>query len=378
MVHRRSITGFVALLLLAPAPALSQSVVARTPNLSGGWVGEPGTIQFNFLHRFWTVNTNPSEDDVADRIVNSPSFLLAAPLPGDLLVGALYASNSQVVAGEFNEWELFGRWRALSSDDGYPVDLSVQGAFNGAAESADGEILVGVPLRPVTLFGVVRGFSDAYGTGEGKVAFGGGANFEVTEGIALAGDVLSVPDRLDAQKVAWSAGIQVRIPTTPHTFSLQTTNTRTATLQGSSVGFQRVPGEDSRVWGFEFTIPVTLSRYFGGGGEAPEDEAAEASGRLAVTMTNTLRYGPETLRIRVGETVTWRNTSDLIHTVTADPEKAIDAANVRLPEGAEAFDSGNMRPGETYSRTFRVPGEYVYFCIPHEAAGMVGRIVVSP
>ncbi|NIP57586.1 MAG: copper-binding protein [Gemmatimonadetes bacterium] len=95
-------------------------------------------------------------------------------------------------------------------------------------------------------------------------------------------------------------------------------------------------------------------------------------------MTNSLRYGPGTLRVSVGETVTWRNTSDLIHTVTADPEKAMDVANVRLPEGAETFDSGNLRPGETFSHTFRVPGEYVYFCIPHEAAGMVGRIVVSP
>lgn len=377
MVHRHSIAALaLAVLLVAPTPLISQSVVARTPNLSGGWVGEPGTIQFNFLHRFWTVDTDA--DDVGDKIVNSPSFLLAAPIPGDLLIGALYASNSQVIPGEFNEWELFGRWRALSSDAGSPVDLSLQGAFNGAGESADGELLVGVPLRYVTLFGALRGFSDAYGTGEGKVAFGGGASVALTDAVSLAGDVLSVPDRLDGQKVAWSAGIQVRVPTTPHTFSLQTTNTRTATLQGSSVGFERVPGEDSRVWGFEFTIPVTLSRYFGGGGGSAEAPAAEDAGRLAVTMTNTLRYGPETLRIRVGETVTWRNTSDLIHTVTADPEKAIDPANVRLPEGAEVFDSGNMRPGETFSRTFRVPGEYVYFCVPHEAAGMVGRIVVSP
>ena len=32
----------------------------------------------------------------------------------------------------------------------------------------------------------------------------------------------------------------------------------------------------------------------------------------------------------------------------------------------------------SYSRRFDVPGRYTYFCIPHEAAGMIGEITVEP
>ena len=49
----------------------------------------------------------------------------------------------------------------------------------------------------------------------------------------------------------------VAIPGTPHTFSLQATNTSTATLEGAS------RGTSQRRYGFEFTIPFTLARYFG-------------------------------------------------------------------------------------------------------------------
>jgi len=263
-----------------------------------------------------------------------------------------------------------GRWTPVSTAYGDPVDVSIQGAFNGAPDSGDGEILLGVPVGSrLSVFGVARVFSDAYGTGDADVAFGGGANVRLTDAVALAGDITSPTDQLDDQEVGWSAGIQVQIPTTPHSFSLQATNTRTTTLQGASVG------ADRRIWGFEFTIPVTLSRYFGGGGRGGGGAPAESG--TTVTMTNDLRYAPEALEVQVGETVTWVNDTPLIHTVTADPAQAQDAANVRLPEGADTFDSGDMRPGDRFSHTFQVPGEYVYFCIPHEGAGMVGRVVVT-
>jgi hypothetical protein len=36
-----------------------------------------------------------------------------------------------------------------------------------------------------------------------------------------------------------------------------------------------------------------------------------------------------------------------------------------------------VSPGSHFEVTLRVPGVYDYFCGPHEAAGMVGRIVVG-
>jgi plastocyanin len=56
---------------------------------------------------------------------------------------------------------------------------------------------------------------------------------------------------------------------------------------------------------------------------------------------------------------------------------AVTAQDAALPPNTKEFDSGLISPGKDYSHTFTVPGTYKYFCIPHEAAGMVGTVVVS-
>lgn len=103
-----------------------------------------------------------------------------------------------------------------------------------------------------------------------------------------------------------------------------------------------------------------------------------AATEVRVVDIEGIQFLPDTLRIAAGETVEWRNGSKLGHTVTADPAKAANADHVRLPEGAEPFDSGDLLAEDTYRRTFDVPGTYTYFCVPHEMAGMVGTIVVTP
>lgn len=111
--------------------------------------------------------------------------------------------------------------------------------------------------------------------------------------------------------------------------------------------------------------------------EGPGPAIAPASDTVVVTMSNRLVYEPADLDIRVGQTVLWRNTSQIAHTVTADPERAAKEESVRLPEGAEPFDSGDMAPGAEFAHTFTVAGAYTYFCVPHELAGMVGRVLVK-
>jgi plastocyanin len=97
-----------------------------------------------------------------------------------------------------------------------------------------------------------------------------------------------------------------------------------------------------------------------------------------VRMTDELRYEPEKVTIRQGQSVQWRNTSGMLHTVTADPAKARNRRNVQLPAGAATFDSGELNTGATFEHTFNVSGVYRYFCIPHELAGMVGEVEVLP
>lgn len=107
------------------------------------------------------------------------------------------------------------------------------------------------------------------------------------------------------------------------------------------------------------------------GARAPQDAAA------TVEMTNQLTFTPDSVVIGVGETVEFRNTSALVHTVTADPSKASLDASVALPEGAEPFDSGRLEPDGSYSHTFETAGTYRYFCVPHEGAEMRGVVVVE-
>ncbi len=113
----------------------------------------------------------------------------------------------------------------------------------------------------------------------------------------------------------------------------------------------------------------------GGGGD----------GDNTVDMNDNLQFDPKELSVSVGDTVTWKNVGAVGHSVTAYEEK--------IPDGAEYFASGefdsekaarkgypakgNVPAEESYEHTFEVAGKYEYFCIPHEASGMVGTVRVT-
>lgn len=99
---------------------------------------------------------------------------------------------------------------------------------------------------------------------------------------------------------------------------------------------------------------------------------------VIVTIGNDFKFHPSQVSAPLGGTVLWRNEAFDLHTVTADPAKAADPAkHVLLPEGAQTWDSGLIKPDATFSHQFKVPGKYRYFCIPHEATGMVGEVIVG-
>jgi plastocyanin len=356
----------VSLAPLHPGEGEAQDVTSRTPNLSGGWVGTPGTLQLHFDHRFWVLG---------ERVFNSPTFLVAVPITDAVVVGGHYASNSRVSPESTNEWEAFARWSIFGG--GSPVEVAVTGGYNVHAGSADGELGVAIPMGGVRFLGAARAFSDAMGSGDAGWFAGGGAVVPIREGLSLAGDIGRLERDGEGETRMWGVGLQLRIPTTPHTLSIRAGNTRTGTLQGTSVGGRTT-------WGFEFTIPFTIRRYFRGSpgrsGEAntrPRPDTAEDAA-VEVTMTDDLRFMPDTVRIQVGQTVAWTNTTPLPHTVTAHPDRVRDPAQVLLPEGAEPFDSGFMFEGDVFRHTFTVPGTYDYVCVPHDMAPMVGTIIVDP
>ena len=108
------------------------------------------------------------------------------------------------------------------------------------------------------------------------------------------------------------------------------------------------------------------------------------AGGNTVEMTSDQTFAPAEIEVASGDTVSFKNTSSEAHTVTAYEEE--------IPEGGDYFSSGGLSSeeaargelpaalipeGDTYEFTFREPGTYRYFCIPHEEAGMKGTIVVE-
>lgn len=84
---------------------------------------------------------------------------------------------------------------------------------------------------------------------------------------------------------------------------------------------------------------------------------------------------PIGLHVEPGTTVRFVNRSGM-HSATAyHPDNGRDR---RIPDGANSWDSGLLtRRDASFEITLTVEGVYDYFCIPHEAMGHVGRIVVG-
>ena len=97
----------------------------------------------------------------------------------------------------------------------------------------------------------------------------------------------------------------------------------------------------------------------------------------AIVAMEMSRFTPQVVRVRSGQTVQWRNTSLIDHTVTADKSLAADPDNVILPQGAASFHSGEIDAGDVWTHTFTIPGTYRYVCLPHEKKGMIGTVIVE-
>ncbi len=341
------------LLVLSTHTGQAQAVVDRTPNLDDGWTVRPGVIQFNFLHRF-EVSPPPFR-----KVTSFPNFHFATGLPWRFNAGLDYATNSTVFTGIPNEYQLSLRRPLLREAGGAAVDLGVVGGYNFAAQSVDGELNLARRIGRARLLGTVRGFTSGYDTQRSYWGLGGGAVIRVTSWLSLAGDVFDLVNADDSlsHTAAWGAGVQLRIPYSPHSVSIQVTNTQSGSLEGASRGIH-----GAHMAGFEFTVPFTLSRYFGRKAppKAAQPSAAPSPSGAALVHIANLAFVGGALRVRSGTRVRWVNDDQVQHSVTAD-------------DGS--FDSGLIDPGQPFERTFDRPGSYPYHCTPHPF--MHGVVIVT-
>lgn len=98
----------------------------------------------------------------------------------------------------------------------------------------------------------------------------------------------------------------------------------------------------------------------GGGGKG-----SGGGSTLNIEMS-AVTFVPAVDTVAVGQTVTWTNNDQVIHTVTADSGSV------------DAFDSGDVAGSGTYTHAFQTAGTYGYYCRYHGSmtGGMRGTIVV--
>jgi plastocyanin len=88
-------------------------------------------------------------------------------------------------------------------------------------------------------------------------------------------------------------------------------------------------------------------------------------------------FDPIGLLVRPGQTIRWTNIDPgNSHTSTAyHPQN--DNHVLRIPDAAASWNSDYLLPNESFSVVLTAEGVYDYYCIPHEHAGMVGRIIAG-
>jgi len=108
---------------------------------------------------------------------------------------------------------------------------------------------------------------------------------------------------------------------------------------------------------------------------------AEAADEAEISMSGTptgshVWFRPHGLWLEPGQVVRWVNREAAnVHTITAyHPD---NGKPQRIPKTAKSWNSDYLMPGDSFQLVFDTPGVYDYCCMPHEDAGMVGRIVVG-
>jgi plastocyanin len=117
------------------------------------------------------------------------------------------------------------------------------------------------------------------------------------------------------------------------------------------------------VWitGFAAAMMIAIMLLLAGSPRLTADPQQAASATTEVKIDN-FSFGPATLTVPVGTTVTWTNRDDIPHTVvsTDDPK---------------AFKSKVLDTDEQFSYTFTKTGIFPYFCSVHPK--MTGKVIVQ-
>jgi len=97
-----------------------------------------------------------------------------------------------------------------------------------------------------------------------------------------------------------------------------------------------------------------------GFGQKPATQAHDAARQTHTVLIHGFKFQPDSLTVKVGDTVVWKNADMVPHTVTA-----VD----------KSFDSGHIAPGGTWKMVAKRAGTYMYNCTPHP--NMRAKLIVQ-
>jgi len=108
---------------------------------------------------------------------------------------------------------------------------------------------------------------------------------------------------------------------------------------------------------------------------------------LTTPTTSLKHFEPAELTVQQGETVAWKYAAGDAHNVVAYEDKIPDDAEYWASGGFDSetaardgWENGKgalHRSEQVYVHTFETAGTHEYLCVPHEAAGMVGKVIVE-
>ena len=345
------------LLGIAPLPvdAVGQSVLDRSPDLSGGWVAPSGVLQFDFVHRF-TASPSPER-----KVTSFPTFVLGFGLPHRTMLGFTYSTNSTLVSRYPNEWELGAHALPVSQATGGALDLGVEAGYNLAVQGFVGEASAARRMGRLKLLAVARLLADPDG-GDMDVALGGGTVVRLGRYVALAGDVTSVLQRNAAtgrgnrveRRPAVGAPAHAAHPVAPGE-----QHHRHQSRVG--VAGHRADALRVRIHHPDHACPLRRARRTDPGGhDRGRDQRRRGRSDDRGSYQEPGLRALAAITVPAGTTVEWVNDDPLAHTVVA---------------ADSSFDSGLIEPGKTWRHTFTKPGTFDYSCRPHPF--MHGTVVVK-
>lgn len=99
----------------------------------------------------------------------------------------------------------------------------------------------------------------------------------------------------------------------------------------------------------------------GGGGGAAGTNVTGQTANQTVNAVTGQKFNPDTINVKVGQVVEWKNTDTIAHNVTFD--------------GQDSISTSLLSPGQTWEVKFATAGTYSYQCTFHP--GMTGKVTVS-